>query len=432
MERPLVWRSRYLLAIPATLALAAAVVWGIQFYLSRPAHLLAKGLEAVERGDLLQAYELADSLEENGSPESAHLLRGKALVYAGETAFKREAQAPPSNAPPRSLRLFQSALDELAKVPEDGPAAVEREVLAAECLTYLQQQRVAVVRLKRALERDPENLVAHRLLAAIYMDLNDPKEAIVQFQAWARLEPANGLPYRWVGFFKKDFNEAEGAVSAYKEALKRELAPEVRSAVLKELAQTYCVAEEEYQAALDTIALGPPSLNDDPEILALRADCLRNLPNRSAEAVALLEKGLQQDPDNPRFLLLRAQCYLADDQLEKALLLLEKAAQRDPYELKFQTLLVDVYRQLKKDAQADEQKRHLEAVQKERMQLSSLIQESGQQPWNDRLRVEIARLCAKMNNPEQARTWLRAALTCNPDNEEARQLLSQVPQVGTR
>jgi tetratricopeptide (TPR) repeat protein len=154
---------------------------------------------------------------------------------------------------------------------------------------------------------------------------------------------------------------------------------------------------------------------------------LRNIENREQESVELVEKALRQNPNHPKILFLRAQIYENEDKPDQALPLLEKATRIDPYDLPILTLLMKVYRELKKEAQADELKARVQEVQDIFTRLSTLKAQANNRPWDDSVRLEIAQLSMKLNQPEQVRTWAQAALSCNPGNSRARRLLAQVP-----
>ncbi|HZU39327.1 MAG TPA: tetratricopeptide repeat protein [Gemmataceae bacterium] len=397
---------------------------GYRLYLGRTASLLARGQEAVQRGDFREASRLVEQLESKGQTDPARLLRCEALVSAGEAAARGEAKAP-AKGPSPAQTLFRGALEQLEQIPVDGPYGSRGSILAAQCLMHLHQQRLAEERLQKIIERDPDNREAHRLLAGVYLDLNSRSRAVAEFREWARLDPDNGLPYRWIGFFQKDYDAADEAIDAYNQALARHLTPDMHRAVLKELAQTYLLMGK-YQLALNTLAQRPADFAGDLDVLLTRAECFFSL-RREGEAAKVLDAALSKHPDEPRLLRLRAQVFTSEDKPEKARPLLEKAAQLDAYDLRTQLLLLDTYRQLKNEKLVARQTQHMEAVRNLRTRLTALTTGADQQPWNDRLRVEIAELCVQIHATDAARTWLRAALACNPANTQAQELLAKLP-----
>jgi tetratricopeptide (TPR) repeat protein len=299
-------------------------------------------------------------------------------------------------------------------------------VLAAECLLRLDEKRLAEEGLGVFIKRHPDNLEAHRLLSVIYIDLNSPGGAVKHLEEWARLDPSDGLPYRWIGFFQKDNNEQGPAVTAYQEALKRNLKPDVRADAIKELTEIYLLSEGKPALALETLALGTPEFLSDPDILALRVEALVSL-GRDAEGLELVEQALRDNPKNPKILVLRAQIFINENKPELALPLLEEAVRQDPYDLRAQTLLMNTYGQLGKKELADKQKVRVDEVTKMHTTLSNLRSRANSAPWDADVRYELGAMCITINRPEEARTWLQAALACNPGHAKARRLLSKVP-----
>src|SRR5207245_1168631 len=90
----------------------------------------------------------------------------------------------PALAPPAEQWALLRALAEFARIQDDGPTGVEAAVLAGWCLLKLDRQRLAVEGLTPVVKRHPDHLEANRVLAACYMDLNNPVAAIHHLEAW--------------------------------------------------------------------------------------------------------------------------------------------------------------------------------------------------------------------------------------------------------
>jgi tetratricopeptide (TPR) repeat protein len=458
---------KILVVVVLILAIPAAF-FGYQAHTNSTSYLLARGNEAIERLDLKENVKEVERiqklLEKKGDMQAAYLIHGKSLVYAGEASLKQTPAPPPYKEmqqaaqmiigssglseqaaatrpvhwvfasfyqkPPRStspaLNAFRAALAELAKIQDDGPIGAEGTVLAAECLLYIDEKRLAEEGLRVLIKRHPDNLEAHRLLSVIYIDLNSPGGAIKHLEEWTRLEPSNGLPYRWIGFFQKDNNEQGPAIKAYQEALKRNLKPEARAETIKELTEIYLLSEGNPAQALETLALGTPEFQSDPDVLALRVECLVSM-GKDAEALKLVEQALRDNPKNTKILVLRAQIYINENKPELALPLLEKAVELDPYDLRAQTQLMNIYAQLGKKELADKQRAQVEEVTKIQTTWAALRSKANTLPWDADVRYELGALCVKINRPDDARTWLQAALACNPAHAKARRLLSKIP-----
>jgi len=462
MSRVLV--LKILIVVLLILAVPAAF-FGYQARTNSTSYLLARGNEAVERLDGKEVERIRKALEQKGEYQAAYLLEGKSLVYLGEAILEQTPPPPPfeeiqqagqmvlggaglsdqttaareviwmaasqyqqkaTRYSSPALNAYRRALADLAKIQDDGPIGVEATVLAAECLLRLDEKRLAAEGLMTLVKRHPDNVKAHRFLSAIYIDLNSPGAAIKYLREWARLDPAEGLPYRWIAFFQKDNNQQGEAIYAYQEALHRNLRPDERSDVIKELAKIYLDSEGKPASALETIALGSEAFQSDPDILTLRVESLASL-GRTAEGRKLVEQAFRDNPHNPKILGLRAQDFIDENKPDQALPLLEKAVQFDPYDLRVQTLLLNTYGQLLKKEQAAKQELQVNEIKKVYATLSDLTQKATNSPWDGDVRAEIGAIYVKVNRPEEARTWLQAALACNPNHSKARRLLARLP-----
>src|SRR5260370_30606209 len=218
---------KILLVVVLILAIPA-VFLGYQAHMNSTTSLMAKGNAAVERGDFEDVERIQKLLEKKGETQAAYLLHGKSWVYAGEASMNKARPPPPFEETQQAcqmvmggaglgfeavntrgivwmfailyqkpafvsspaLNAFRLGLAELAKIQDDGPIGEEGTVLAAECLMRLEEKRFAEEGLKALVKRHPDNLEAHRLLAAIYIDLNNPVGAIAHLQDPTRLAPA--------------------------------------------------------------------------------------------------------------------------------------------------------------------------------------------------------------------------------------------------
>ncbi|HEV3259547.1 MAG TPA: tetratricopeptide repeat protein [Gemmataceae bacterium] len=426
--------------------------------------LYDKGLKALERGDVRGAERQTTLLEQKGDTARVHLLRGRIWLSAALAAVKR-AKAPPPYAQaqetgqmvlagatldrysvvvrpaawlsaclvqnPRAASVpgrkeLRRALAEFAQIRDEGALGLDATLVAAKCLMQLEQKRSAAEGLNAVLARYPDHLEAHRLLAAIYIDLNSPGNAITHLRAWARQDPNSGLPYRWIGFFEKD-SSATGtsAIEAYREALKRELSPRLRARVVEELAAVLMGQDGRFQEALEVLDQCPDEFKNTPVVLTLRTECLTSL-GKDREAAELLDQIVRHHPDTPHVLWLRAKAYVDEKRSRDALPLLEKAVRLDPHDYQSQVSLAGVYEQLGDKVKARQHRRVAEETHKVKEQLGDLYRQAVGQPWNDSIRCQMAVLCLQINRTRDARTWLQAALASNPNNAWAHQLLVHI------
>jgi predicted Zn-dependent protease len=381
---------------------------------TRAAYLLQQGRRALDQGDWELAKLQAADLEARGHVETARLLRAEGWLRASRGSDAASAPI-----------ALQRALAEVGRMRDDGPLGTEGVIIGAQCLTQLGENRLAAQALETLVRRHPATLEAHRRLAALYMDLNSPYQAIEHFRAWGALEPQAGIPYRWVGFFLKDDHKVAEAVEAYREALRRGLDPAMRDAVVQELAQTQLDGLKDPHAALQTLAEVPPRFPDQPDVLLLQAQCHWAL-GESAEAGRLANRVLLRAPDLTAARLLWAQVLLNEDRPREARAVLEEAVRRDAHDLAAARYLVQVYHRLGEvDREAAEQK-HLSQEQAQTERISQLHTQAARDPWNAGLRCEIAALCLQRNRLAEARTWVQAVLTCDPHSGLARELSARL------
>jgi tetratricopeptide (TPR) repeat protein len=411
------WR-RYAL-VPALLALVLLIAWAGYWYYctTTPAHLLARGRSALERGDVDEARRLAARLEERGHEAQGLLLRGESWLELAQATGETRPVSPPE--------ALRRALAALGRVQTDGPAGLEAAVKAGECLVRLGEYRGAADILNRVVQRNPDLGDAHRWLAAVYIDLSSPTEAIRHLTQWGRLAPEEGRPYRWIGFFHKDYHNTEAAIPAYREALARRLEPGLRADVVRELAEALLDGRADYQGVLDTLGSCPEEYANSPDLRLFRAESLWGLGRRQ-EAEMLADDILLTDPKYPRALRVRARMYIATDQPRRARPLLEQCVALTPLDLSARQQLLEICQQLDDHEAVKKHRQKYEEGRTLARQLTLLYLTARDRPWDDRVRLEIARVCAKLERVGEARTMLRAALASDPGNREARQLLENL------
>jgi tetratricopeptide (TPR) repeat protein len=145
-----------------------------------------------------------------------------------------------------------------------------------------------------------------------------------------------------------------------------------------------------------------------------------------SEATASADAALHRDGDWPAALRLRAQ--LAQDVQQPALAAsyLERALLLDPHDHAAREAYLEVLELLGRSGELAEQR--LLRIQTRQMKndLTHLGGLAAARPWDDAVRVQAAELCRKLGQRDNARNWFRAALTCNPQNLEARRGLELI------
>lgn len=232
--------------------------------------------------------------------------------------------------------------------------------LIAEARHYRQQGDVnaAVIQLKNALQKDPDNRDARRLLGEVYIEQAD-------------------------------------AVSAEKE-LRRALQLGAPSADLVILLGKSMLLQGQYQRLLDELTSVPDPAGR-PAILALRGGALLGLDKRP-DAAALFNEALKADPALPDALLGLARIAMAEHQPGQAATLVARALAAHPHDadsLRFQGDLLRI------DGKPDAALATYRAI-------------LAAHPHNAQARVDVASLLTDNGKFAEARTELQAARKVSP------------------
>lgn len=383
-------RRRWRLALAlALLVLAAAVVGGWHYRASRPAYVFQRGREALERHDWDQVEASAARLDSAGETGRAAYLRASALAARGH---------------------FVEALQALSNSSDDGKLPADASALAGRCLVELKELRLAYQQFSRALEQDPDQVDAHRGLAAVAWDLGQLTAALGHLENVLRLAPSDGRAYRLMGQIYKDLDQPGEAEAAYRNALEHELPDAVRPTVIEELAETLA-KQERYKEALELLDKSPaeaPGLT----ARALRIKCLLQL-NRTPEAEKALEQALESWPDAAPLWLLRGQIALAKGGTADAVRALERAVELAPGEDQGHYWLARAYTRAGRTAEADARMRRFKEIQAVRAKLDALQKEAMKKPWDASVRLQLYELCLKIDKPKHAAMWYQAARACS-------------------
>jgi tetratricopeptide (TPR) repeat protein len=423
---PIKWRYLLLgLALAGITAGALLLAW----QRTSASSLLLEGRRLLDTGEVEKAEGFAQKLEKNGAAAETRVLRAAIWLHQGRKLLEQFESARSfkdrQQFHARSQQAFSLALTEVSRARAEDPLAIEAALIGAECLIRLGEHRLPAEALQAVVRRQPDQREAHRLLAAIYMDTGAREQAIRHHREWARLDPADGRPLRWIGFYFKGENKPGEAAEAYDQALKRNLVAGVRAEVVKEWAEVLMEGQAAFAQALEVLERCPAELAGTPELGALRAECLWGL-GRTAEAIEHADAVLKETPEQLRALSLRARIHLAQEQLEAAAAVLEKALESDPHDLGNRQRLAETYQRLGQADRAEEHRQKLEQSREYKTQLTGLHGEATKRPWDDGVRVEIAELCLKVNRPAEARMWLQASLAVNRRNAQALTLLERL------
>ena len=379
-------RRRLLLFTPIVLLVALAA--GARYRVTQPDYRLARGEQAIQDGDWERTESYAGLLEASGHPDHAHLLRGEAS---------------------RARRHPDLALAEFNKVRDAGSLRLRAATLSGLCLIELKNPAESARVLNYVIGEQPDNVEAHRGLAAIAYDLGQLGQAVHHLEEVARLDGEDARPHRLIGLIDKDLGRDEQAVEAYRSALARKLAPGTREEVRIELAAVL-VRLAKFDEALEVLDADSPLKSDaDATQVVVRAECLRGL-NRNAEAAALLDRAPAAGADVFR---VRGQLYLDADAYPDAIRSLERAVSIAPADDRTHFLLAKAYGGVGRTSDAARANSRAVELQKDLERMTKLSNEAMQKPWDAAIRLQLAEVAERLGKPQLAEMWRRAAAACD-------------------
>ncbi|HLW55058.1 MAG TPA: tetratricopeptide repeat protein [Candidatus Angelobacter sp.] len=269
------------------------------------------------------------------------------------------------------------AIDEYRQAIVADPSSEYLNAALAELYSRTGRIRDAVMEAQEILQRDPNNLEAHRLLGRIYLrSLGDSqgqsseiqsqevlKLAIEQYEALARLEPKNGDNHLMLGglyVINRDLTKAEGEL---KIALQAD--PNSEEAVTQ-LARIYN-EQNNPKLAIETINAVPEAARTSKMYAALGATY--ELQKDYKNAVSAYQRAVTLDKDNLDAMRGLAQNLANDNQMEAALSAYKTFSAADPQDWQALVEMSRIYRHMGKFDQAIDSLKHAEASAPESLEI---------------------------------------------------------------
>jgi len=378
------------------LVLGGAGAWWWQT--SRPEARYQSGRAALARNDWDAVEAQATALETAGHPDQARLLRSESQLRQGR--------------PAEALALLQ-------QLQPQGQLLRQALLIQGRALLELRQLREAYRTFSYLLSEFPEEVEAHRGLAAVTHDLGQMAEAIQHLDEVARLDPRDGKPYRLKGLILKDLGNLESSEEAYRAALQRELPASFRQAVRAELADVL-LQQTRYAEALNVLeeTTGEP---DTPSAARLSAqiEALWRL-GRVEEADRLLQPALMDFPRHARLWLLRGRVLLEQRKPTEAVQALRRAAELAPGDYPIRYQLAQALQLASQSEASEQERRKAEELQRVLEEITNCSRDAVERPWDAGLRLRLAELCDRMQRPELAAMWREAARECQAIAEKSR------------
>ena len=389
--------------VALTLLLGAAL--GVRHWLSSNSaadELFQQGLVAFRESRLDELYHCAAALAAfPGYEPHGQLLEGMLHLHRGE---------------------LQQALNRFWNARHHDQTRQLAFSLSGEAFYKMGNLREALRVLSVAVQADPDNVDAHRWMAAACYDIGAMDHALHHLKRVAELAPDDARPNRLSGLIHKDFERYDLAAIEYREALRRSPDPDHWDEVRVELAD--CLRREgQFAEALEV--LEPCEALPDAD--ALRAECRLAL-DQPDQATQLVRRALDSAPKHRDALLIQAEIVLQAGEAERAAEFLERAAAAHPHDDLVRYRLAQVYRRLDRNEQAEEQAEIMRELRELGKQFTKLHERAFNDLSNPQMRYEIGAMANRLGRPVLARTWFEAALMLDPEHQPSREALLEMAQ----
>jgi len=413
-------------AVAGLAAVALAVVLALLTPAPAPtaaapvSELFRAGLAAAGRADAATARRIVRELRGREAATAAGVIESRLLVTRG---------------------FVQPAIDGLDAV---DVAATDDEIRRASLLVLAEAAarsgRHADVEpiLAPVLATNPDDVDAHRLLAASLYDIGSIDPAIHHLRETARLAPLDPRPHRLLGLIHNDYERYDDAIGFYEESLRRAPDQPSRDEVLLELAacQAKVLRHADALATLDRIGgiavaesgavagsapqaadatgsaqegtgtTGPAARATAADVL--RAECLVAL-GRIDAARGLVDAVLDRSPDDLGGLVLEGTILLEDGLAAKAAETLDRAVQGHPHDYIARLKLAQALDQAGRTDEARAAREAAEMIRRRREEFAELHREAWDHPRDPQVRLRLAEVADEMGRPDLAEVWRAAA-----------------------
>ncbi|HLI63511.1 MAG TPA: tetratricopeptide repeat protein [Terriglobales bacterium] len=248
--------------------------------------------------------------------------------------------------------------------------------------------------------------VVYEALAEGYLVMSRILDALRTTDAWLALEPNN--PQAW--FVRGKIHRQIGAVQSLVADCQRVLELDPERTEARWWLALALLDIGRYQEAEQQLQIYGRSHPHDVEVRVRQALCLWRL-EREAEAHALLDGVLAEQPQHGLALLTRGQMHLKAFRYAEAEPWLRQAARILPYDYIAQNALWECLRQQGKTEEAEAQREWAETLYERRTQLTEILTHLMQQkPDDPALHYQVGALYLQLGSPQVGEAWLLSAL----------------------
>ncbi|MEC7566257.1 MAG: tetratricopeptide repeat protein [Planctomycetota bacterium] len=325
---------------------------------------------------------------------------------------------------------YRASLDRIMEISGDGRIREDCMLMASQIFLATGDNSNAMRTLVEMLVEYPDNVDAHRLLAAKYYDFGSLQLTMQHCTRVSELDPDDPRPDRLMGLISKDFDKNELAVTHYLESLKRAPGDPQFTQVTEirlELGEVY-IRLRNYAAALASLAQIADTLDDQMQVAAARAfesECYVAL-GEFEKARLQIDKTLQVDPQHEHGLEINGTLAMQTGDPQQALKILQQAAKLHPGNDRILFKLSNVHRQLGQTSQAQTVLEQHEHIKQLKIQYIEQNVRAAQAPGDAEIRFELGQIAQQLFDTEAAVSWYRAALALNPEHTQAQAALAEL------
>jgi tetratricopeptide (TPR) repeat protein len=293
----------------------------------------------------------------------------------------------------------------------DGPQRRHVLRLAGESLFHLGDTGKAELLLMQSAVEFPDEVAAHRLLAAMYYDLGANTLALRELAEVQRLAPLDYRPHQLAGMIHIDGEDFARAIQQLKQAIERNPPDDTRDMIELDLAKAL-MRNREYQAAVDLLTVDRDSATRGaPDRPAVLAECYWSLGERD-RAMTLVEAILQSDSMSTPALRLKSRLLEERGQVDGALTALRQVLAAEPYDVESRYQLVQLLGIRGLIEERDREQREYQRYRGLQDQLVKFNLQASDEPDAVAPRRELVRICQELGRHKLAEMWQRAVAYC--------------------